>query len=110
MNYETYDYGTTRVSADEDTVENAMIKGLVKPKAPNTTDLLGAIEWLAIYGCGHETENDLETAQSFANVIAFLELTVESRNKRKAVNDLKRNYAKEHGLKVSQVKIKKGGK
>lgn len=107
MDYETYSYGTQRVSADPDTVELAMINGLVKPKAPSNADLLGAVEWLAIYGSGHDTEGELEIAQSFANVIAFLELTVESRLKRKAVNEAKRNYAKEHGVKVRNVRIQK---
>jgi hypothetical protein len=107
MDYETYSYGTQRISADNDTVELALIEGLVKPQAPSNNDLLGAVEWLAIYGCGHETEGELEMAQSFANVIAFLELTVEARLKRKAVNQLKRNYAKEHGVKVRQVRIQK---
>jgi hypothetical protein len=107
MNYEEYSYGTQRISADPDTVELAIINGLVKPQAPSDGDLLGAVEWLAIYGSGHETEGELQMAQSFANVIAFLELTVESRLKRKAVNEAKRNYAKEHGVKVRQVRMKK---
>ena len=38
LDYKNYDYGTTRASADDDTVEYAIIKGIVKPVAPDTND------------------------------------------------------------------------
>ena len=107
LNYEEFNYGEKRVSADNDTVEMAIISGVVKPQAPSVSDLLGAIEWLATYQSGFEEDYEIEIAQSFANVIAFLDLTADSKLKRKAVNEAKRKYAKEHGLKVRQVRVQK---
>ena len=49
--------------------------------------------------------DDLELAQEMANVIAFLELTAKSRDKKKALNEAKRRYASEKGIKFNQVKV-----
>jgi hypothetical protein len=43
-----------------------------------------------------------------ANVVAFLELTAQSKKNKQNIAEAKRQYAKEHGVKVSQVRIKKG--
>ena len=94
-----------RNTTDDDTVDRFMHEGSVIPQAPSVGDLWSAIEWLATYAC--ET---VEESKQWANVIAFLMLTAESKEKRTAINTAKRNYAKEHGLKVSQVRIKKEAK
>ena len=108
LDYKNYDYGTTRASADDDTVEYAIIEGIVKPVAPDTNDLLFAAEWLALYSSGSTEDYEIECAQRLANVVAFLELTAQSKKNRQNVAQAKRQYAKEHGVKVSQVRIKKG--
>jgi hypothetical protein len=103
MNYKNYNYGTELASADNDTVETAIVNGDVTPVAPSVSDLYGAAEWLALYASG----DDLEIAQSFANVIAFLQLTGEAKIQRKAINKAKRDYAQEKGIKFSQVRYTK---
>jgi hypothetical protein len=108
LDYKKYDYGTTRASADDDTVEYAIIEGIVKPQAPSTTDLLFAAEWLALYSSGSTEDYEIECAQRLANVVAFLELTAQSKKNKQVLAEAKRKYAKEHGVKVSQVRIKKG--
>ena len=107
LDYKKYDYGTQRASSDDDTVEYAIIEGLVKPKAPSTTDLLFAAEWLALYASGNKEDYEIECAQRLANVVAFLELTAQSKKNRQNLAKAKKQYAEEHGLKVSQVRIKK---
>ena len=107
LDYKKYDYGTQRASSDNDTVEYAIIEGLVKPKAPSTSDLLFAAEWLALYSSGHKEDYEIECAQRLANVVAFLELTAQSKKNRQNLAKAKKQYAEEHGLKVSQVRIKK---
>ena len=103
MNYKNYNYGTELASSDTDTVETAIVNGDVTPEAPSVSDLYRAAEWLAIY----QSADDLEIAQSFANVIAFLQLTGESKIQRKAINKAKRAYAEEKGIKFSQVRYTK---
>ena len=78
LDYKNYSYGDVFVSADRDTVETAIISGEVKPQAPSAIDLRGAGEWLALYA----SEDNSDIAQSFANVIAFLELTAQSKENR----------------------------
>jgi len=100
MDYKNWNYGTDLASADTDTVETAIVNGLVTPVAPSATDLYGAAEWLALYA----SDDNMDLAQSFTNVIAFLQLTADTKNKRKAVNTAKRKYAQEKGIKFSQVR------
>jgi len=102
LDYKNYKYGN-KVSADSDTVETAILEGVVIPKAPDAHQLEHAAEWLALYA----SDDNLEVAQSFANVIAFLELTAQSKRGRAVLAEAKRRYAKEHGIKVSQVRVKK---
>jgi hypothetical protein len=102
LDYKNYKYGH-KVSADSDTVESAILNGVVVPEAPTAHQLLHAAEWLALYA----SEESIDVAQSFANVIAFLELTAQSKEKRSALAEAKRKFAKENGIKVSQVRIKK---
>jgi hypothetical protein len=103
LDYKNWSYGETFVSADEDTVERALVGGEVKVKAPSASDLRWAAEWLSIYASGDHKE----LAQAFGNVIAFLDLTAESKQKRSAVAQAKREFAKEKGIPVSQVRINK---
>ncbi len=100
LNYKGFEWGD-RISADEDSVDRFLHEGLI-PQSPSVGDLHSAAEWIATYGS--ETAED---AQGWANVVAFLILTAESKQKRSAVAEAKRRYAKEKGLKVSQVRIKK---
>ena len=61
-----------------------------------------AIEWLEAY----ETDPaDLETLQLIADASAYLKKDLNSRIKSRVYGKMKRDYAKAHGLKVSQVKI-----
>jgi hypothetical protein len=101
LDYKNWSYGETFVSADEDTVERALASGEVKVQAPSASDLRWAAEWLSIYA---SAENK-ELAQAFGNVIAFLDLTADSKQKRSAVAQAKREFAKEKGIPVSQVRI-----
>ena len=103
LDYKNWSYGTRFVSADEDTVERALVSGEVKPQAPSPSDLRWALEWLAIYASAEHKE----LAQAFGNVIAFLDLTAESKEKRSILAQAKKQYAKEKGIKVSQVRINK---
>ena len=101
-NYKNFEW-KTQISADEGTVDNYLFRGDVKPVAPDKGDLWRALEWLALYDAG----DDLEVAQSLANVVAFLSFTADSKEKREVLAEAKRQYAKANGLKVSQVRIKK---
>ncbi len=100
LDYKGFEWGD-RISADEDSVDRFLHEGLI-PQSPSVGDLHSAAEWIATYGS--ETAED---AQGWANVVAFLILTAESKQKRSAIADAKRSYAKANGLKVSQVRIKK---
>jgi len=104
MNYETYQSIGNAVSSDSDAVGVLMDEGTIsKVTSPSDNDLALAIEWIATYQVG----DDLEVAQKFANVIAFLDLTIQTKNQRRILAEAKRQYAKQHGVKVSQVKIMK---
>lgn len=91
-----------RISADEDSVDRFLHEGSVIPQTPSIGDLWSAAEWIATYGA-----QTAEEAQCWANVVAFLISTAESKEKRMALGEAKRRYAKENGVKVSQVRIKK---
>lgn len=92
----------TRISSDEDVVDRFLHNEEVIAEAPDIADLNTAIEWLALYGA-----SDTDEAQPYANVIGFLQRTIETRIKRKAMAAAKRAYASEHGIPVSQVRVKK---
>jgi len=100
LDYKGFEWGE-RISSDYESVDRFLHEGLV-PQAPSVGDLHSAAEWLATYAS--ETAED---AQGWANVVAFLILTAESKQKRSITAEAKRKYAKENGLKVSQVRIKK---
>lgn len=107
MDYKNYSSQKWAVSADADAVGVLMANGKISNYSkPTNSDLLGAAEWLATY----QVMDDMELGQSIANVIAFLEMYVESNQKRQILVQAKRKFAKEHGIKVSQVKVKKEAK
>lgn len=91
-----------RISSDEETVDRFMHEGSVSPEAPSQYDMEMAIQWLALYGA-----SDSEEAQPYVNVIAFLERSIQAKMKRSATAEAKRAYAAEHGIPVSQVRVKK---
>ena len=101
LDYKNWSYGETSISSDTDTVERALMSGEVKPQAPSASDLRWALEWLATY----QSADHKELAQAFGNVIAFLELTAQSKEKRSVLAQAKKQYAKEKGIKVSQVRL-----
>jgi len=101
LDYKKWSYGDTFVSADEDTVERALVSGEVKVKAPSASDLRWAAEWLSIYASGDHKE----LAQAFGNVIAFLDLTAESKEKRSVLAQAKKKFAEANGIPLSQVRI-----
>jgi hypothetical protein len=68
MDYKNYSSQRWAVSADSDAVGVLMSDGTITNySAPSNSDLLGAAEWLATY----QVMDDMEIAQSLANVIAF---------------------------------------
>ena len=93
----------TQISADEGTVDNYLFRGDIKPEAPSVGDLWRALEWIALYDAG----DDVELAQSLANVLAFLSFAADSKEKRQIIAKAKKQYAEAHGIKVSQVRMKK---
>lgn len=101
LDYKGFEWGE-RISSDYESVDRFLHEKIVVPESPSIADLNGAAEWLALYAS--ETAED---AQGWANVVAFLILTAESKQKRSAVAEAKRQFAKEKGIPVSQVRIKK---
>ena len=100
LDYKGFEWGT-RISADQDSVDRFLHEGLV-PQAPSVGDLWGAAEWIATYGA-----EDAKDAQGWANVVAFLILTAQAKEKRSNLAKAKKEYAKAHGIPVSQVRVKK---
>jgi hypothetical protein len=94
--------GRNRISSDhEDTVERALAKWLVKVQSPSASDLHGPLNgWLLM-----PQQTTKRLAQAFGNVIAFLDLTAESKEKRSNLAQAKREFAEANGIPVSQVRI-----
>ena len=91
-----------RAWESDTSVEGWIANGHITAKTPTVSDLAFAAEWLG----GYEAD-DSETAQALANVIAFLDRTAEQKRNRTALAAAKRDYAAEHGIPVSQVRIRK---
>jgi hypothetical protein len=100
LDYKGFKWGE-RISADEESVDRYLHEGLV-PESPSVGDLWGAAEWIATYGA-----EDAEEAQGWANVVAFLILTAQAKEKRSNLAKAKREYAKAHGIPVSKVRVNK---
>lgn len=90
-----------RISGDDGTVDHYLHEGTVTPQAPSESDLVTAIEWLALY----VADDDPEIAQRFANVIGMLDRKVNEKQQRAATAQAKREYAAAHGIPVSQVRV-----
>ncbi len=100
LDYKGFKWGE-RISADEESVDRYLHEGLV-PESPSVGDLWGAAEWIATYGA-----EDAEEAQGWANVVAFLILTAQAKEKRSNLAKAKREYAKAHGIPDSKVRVNK---
>jgi len=61
-----------------------------------------AIDWVGSY---ETSADDLETLQLIADAISYLEKDLDKRIKARVYGKMKRDYAKAHGIKVSQVRI-----
>lgn len=107
--YETWDYKEScpnPISADHGTIDNRFHRDEIVVQAPSANDLLSAMEWLALYDAGEDSD---VRVQALANVIAFLDMTAISKINRASLNEAKRIYAQQNGVKFNQVrKIKKG--
>ena len=99
LDYKGFEWGE-RISSDYESVDRFLHEKIVVPEAPSIGDLNAAAEWLATYAS--ETAED---AQGWANVVAFLILTGESKEKRSALAKAKKKFAEEKGIPVSQVRI-----
>ena len=74
----------------------------LKAKPISEEALAFAIEWIGSYECD---PSDLETLQLIVDAINYLEKDLDKRIKNRVYGKMKRDYAKAHGLKVSQVRI-----
>jgi hypothetical protein len=74
----------------------------LKAKPISEKALAFAIDWVGSYECD---PSDLETLQLIADAISYLEKDLDKRIKARVYGKMKRDYAKAHGLKVSQVRI-----
>jgi hypothetical protein len=98
LDYKGFEWGN-RISSDHESVDRYLHEGLV-PQSPSVGDLHSAAEWLATYAA--ETS---EEAQGWANVVAFLILTAESKEKRSDLAKAKKKFAEANGIPVSRVRI-----
>lgn len=99
------------ISADDDSIDSMARKVEVQVKAPSQADMEYAMEWLALYSVGNEESEITDPRwEAFLNVIAFLDMTIDSKMTRQALNAKKREYAEANGISVRQVRvIKKAG-
>lgn len=108
--YDTWNWADSYpdpISADEGTICNRLLRNEIVAQAPSVSDLISAIQWLALYDGYDNTD---ENIQAFTNVIAFLSLTIDSKNMRSALNQAKRVYAQQNNVKFNQVRKMKVGK
>ena len=70
----------------------------IKPKPISREALAFAVDWLGSYECG---ESDTDIIQAVADTVSYLEKS----QRRLAISQIKREYAKVNGLKFSQVRI-----
>lgn len=106
--YKNWEYDKnfpTSISADADTIDTIARERNVEVIAPSASDLEYAIEWLALYSVGTDDEITDPRLQAFLNVIAFLDMTIDSKNARQALNNAKREYAAKKGISVRQVRV-----
>jgi hypothetical protein len=65
-------------------------------------DLEMAVDWI-----GSLETDDSEVAQSMINAMNFIIKQISAKERKVAINEAKREYAKTNGVKFSQVKISK---
>lgn len=86
-----------------DSVDALLRARTIKPERATVGDVEWVIEWLATYDVA---DDDVETAQTIANVIGLLDRQSCAMTRRAVVTAAKREYAAEHGVPVSQVRIR----
>ncbi len=91
-----------RITSDDDTIDAYLHSGAIVPGKVQESDLMSAIEWLAIYAA--ESPED-EIAQGMANVIGMLTAKAQQMESRAYLAAMKRRYAEERGIPVSQVRV-----
>ena len=106
MDYKNWKHDYQPICADVESVDYIMQNNEYEAKAPTVADLNTAAEWLAMYCTGEQDE----IFQGLVNVIAFLDMTIKAKEQKQALTAAKRAYAKQHGLKISQVRVKKEAK
>jgi len=65
-------------------------------------DLAMAVDWI-----GSLETDDSEVAQSMINAMNFIIKQISAKQRKVAINEVKREFAKKNGVKFSQVKISK---
>lgn len=85
----------------------AMIEELgLKAQPAGEFEIAFAIDWLECYELDIE---ETETAQKIANAVGFLTKALENKVRARKLAEAKRAFAEANGLKISQVRVKKGG-
>lgn len=84
------------------TVEGQLSAGELEPAPVTVDDLLLAVDWLGAYDGDDDGQR-----QQLANVIGLLERRVAELRRRQLVAEAKRAYAAEHGVPVSQVRLRR---
>lgn len=92
-----------RITSDDGTIDAYLAAGAVTPQPMSVDDAEYAIQWLATYGGDLDDPN----IQSMANVIGFLIRQSVGIQRRGATFAAKTAYAAEHGIPVSQVRVKR---
>lgn len=95
------------------TIHNLIQSGQIEPStsAPSTAALEWAIAALEGYEYADDccdldgNADDRAHAQALADVIAYLERTITTRQRRSDVAAAKRAYAAEHGIPISSVRV-----
>ena len=104
MDYKSWKLSEGFGAGSEESVGARMESEGYEAQAPSTGDIAFAIEWLLSYDVDGLED---ESYKSLVNVIAMLDGKITSKQKASVMAQAKRKYAQAHGLKVSQVRIKK---
>ena len=78
----------------------------LKAQPAGEFELAFTADWLESYELDIE---DTETAQKIANAVGFVMRALENKVKARKLAEAKRAFAEANGLKVSQVRVRKGG-
>lgn len=107
------DYYPQSISTDDTVIDNILRnRDDITYHQPSVSDFEYAIEWLSLYEVvdflDHENPEEDPHLQAFANVIAFMVSQITTKTRRTITNNMKREYAKAHGVPFKQLRIKKG--